>query len=229
MNGIFVGNLARRVLASAVCLLLLAVASPALADAVIVPYTGVFDEASVPGPQGGLPPGDYDTIGGPADVGQFNLVDGSNVFHGSARTPNDSSDVFLIGIGSLQTLTGAQIVFGTNLGDFTPMFAAPAPHWSLEEFDATPTIFNLQVGSNGLDHPQLYLAPAFSRGEGIYSVFIGNGTFARNDNAPISYTMTFSIETAAVPEPSTIALALSFVVVCLASGLVRRYRRRLAA
>jgi hypothetical protein len=104
----------------------------AQADSVTVPYTGSFDEATVPA-EGGLPAGDYDTIGGPVDIGLFNLVAGNNTFSGSVWTPGDSSDAFLIGIEANQTLTGASIAFGTNLSPLAPMFAFPAPTWTLEE------------------------------------------------------------------------------------------------
>ena len=110
--------------------------------AIVIPYSGTYDEASVPA-EGGLPAGDYDTLGGLSDVGQFNLVDGSNTFEGSVWAPGDSGDLFLIGVGANQTLTGASIAFGTNLTPLNPMFAFPAPQWTLEESDADPTIFNV--------------------------------------------------------------------------------------
>lgn len=177
---------------------------------IIVPYAGSYDEAVVPA-EDGLPAGDYDTIGGFLDVGQFNLVAGSNTFEGSVWTPDDSSDAFVISLGPNQTLIGASIVFGTNVTPFAPMFAFPAPHWTLEESTPTPTIFDLQVGFNGMSAPQSLTAPAFTRGEGIYDVLIGNGTFginAGNFRTPIEYTMTFTVEEAAapVPEPATLGL-----------------------
>ena len=52
----------------------------------VVPYSGAFDEATVSA-EGGLPAGDYDTIGGLEDVGLFNLVVGANTFEGSVWTP----------------------------------------------------------------------------------------------------------------------------------------------
>jgi hypothetical protein len=212
---------------ASLCLLLVAGGHSALADAITVPYSGSFDEADVPGPQDGLPAGDYDTIGGLLDVGLFNLVAGSNTFAGSVWTPGDSSDSFLIGIGPHQTLTGASIVFGTNLDPFAPMFAFPAPHWTLEESDPTPTIFDLTVGSNGLSAPQISFAPAFERGEGIYSVLIGNGTFGINTgnyDTPIDYTMTY--ETTVIPEPSSAYLVGSLVFAGLLVDIVCRRRGR---
>jgi hypothetical protein len=216
---------ALQVSVASLCLLLLVVETRALAGTVTVPYTGSFDEVDVPGPQDGLPAGDYDTIGGLPDVGLFNLVAGSNTFDGSVWTPGDSSDSFLLGIGPLQTLKGASIAFGTNLSPFAPMFAFPAPQWTLEESGPTPTIFNLTVGSNGLSATQITVAPAFERGEGVYSVVIGNGTFGINTgnyDTPIDYTMTF--ETMVVPEPSSLCLMCSLAVVGLSAGLVRRCR-----
>lgn len=218
-------TLALCVSVAALCLVLSLGESAALADTVTVPYTGSFDEVDVPGPQDGLPAGDYDTIGGLPDVGLFNLVAGSNTFEGSVWTPGDSSDGFLIGIGPLQTLTGASIAFGTNLGPFAPMFAFPAPQWTLEESDPTPTIFDLTVGSDGLSSAQIVVAPAFERGEGIYSVLIGNGTFGINTgnyDTPIDYTMTF--ETTVVPEPSSLCLTCGLAAVGLFGAFVRRRR-----
>ena len=187
---------------------LLFTTSFAYAEAVIVPYSGSYDEAVVLS-EGGLPAGDYDTIGGLLDVGQFNLVNGSNTFEGSVWTPGDSSDVFLISIGANQTLTGASIAFGTNLTMFAPMFAFPAPQWTLEESDQTPTIFNLPVGYDWMESTQNLVAPSFSREAGIYSVLIGNGTFgvrAGSYNTPVDYTMTFNVATNSVPEPTTMLL-----------------------
>ncbi len=180
------------------------------AAAVVVPYTGSYNENVVPA-EDGLPPGDYDTIGGMLDVGQFDLLAGNNIFMGSVWTTGDSSDVFLINIGSNQTLTGASIAFGTNLTLFAPLFAFPPPHWVLEESTATPTIFDLAVGSNGLDTTANVVAPVFSRGPGIYSVLLGNGTFGINSgnfSTPVNYTMTFNVEErlSSVPLPAALPL-----------------------
>ena len=193
------------------------VALPAVANTVVVPYSGYYDE------QISAPAGDYDAIGGLADVGLFNLVNGANTFKGSIHTPADSSDFFAIGIGPDQTLVGASIVFGTNLYMiFSPnfaynyLFAAPGPIWTLEESSSTPTIFLLNnIGDNGMTDPKTSNAPSFSRGEGIYGMTIGNGTFATEsdnpalNNGPVDYTMTFYVETSAtspVPEPATMLL-----------------------
>jgi hypothetical protein len=174
----------------------------AQAASVVVPYSGSYDESVVPGPQDGLPAGDYDTLGGLEDVGLFNLIDGSNTFAGSVYTPTDSADVFLISVGANQTLDGASISFGTNLSPFNPLFAAPGPQWTLEESDTDPTIFNItNIGDDGMTGAKTSIAPAFSRGEGVYSVLIGNGTFAPNNGGPVDYTMTFTV-TSTVPVPA---------------------------
>jgi hypothetical protein len=178
----------------------------AYAGLITIPYSGSYDEVVVPA-EDGLPAGDYDTIGGYVDVGLFNLVAGSNTFEGSVFTPSDSSDVFTIGIGANQTLTGASIAFGTNLSPFNPLFAFPPPIWTLEESDTDPTIFLIDpLGSNGQTATLNVTAPSFSRGVGIYSVLIGNGTFGSNNGA-VDYTMTFNVEeTAPVPIPTAILL-----------------------
>ena len=220
-------NCAPRISIAVYGLLLSMASTTALADAITIPYSGSFDESDVPGPQDGLPAGDYDTIGGLLDVGLFNLVAGSNTFAGAVWTPGDSSDSFLIGIGPLQTLTGASIAFGTNLDPFAPMFAFPPPQWTLQESTPTPVIFDLVVGGNGLSATQFLVAPAFERGEGIYSVLIGNGTFGVNSgnyDTPIAYTMTF--DTVVVPEPSSFCLMSGLSGVALLGASMRRARRK---
>ena len=186
----------------------------ASAGVVIVPYTGTYDEAT------SAPGGDYDNIGGSTDVGQFNLLVGSNTFTGSVYTPSDSSDFFAIGIGPGDTLVGATLTFGTNLYisfnpsfSYTQLFKAPGPNWGLYETSGiTPTIFEIDnLGTNGGMDPQTYTAPTFSRGEGLYGMLIGNGTFAAvatdGSSGPVDYSMTFTVEgPTTVPEPATLAL-----------------------
>ncbi len=200
-----------------------AFAGAAQAAAVVVPYSGSFNESSVAA-QGGLPAGDYDTIGGLDDVGLFQLVSGANTFAGGARTPSDSSDAFLIEILPGFTLVSASISWATNANDFNPVFANPAPIWTLEESDATPTIFLLNLGGNGATAPINLNAPAFTRGPGIYSVILGNGTFAMNSGDPINFTMTFNVsqDQAVVPLPAALPLFLAGLG---ALGVARRRKK----
>lgn len=212
----------RRILVAAVLAMFGAGGASAYAGTVTVPYTGTFNESSVAA-EGGLPAGDYDTIGGAPDVGLFNLVAGANTFLGSVYTPYDSSDVFLIGIAPGQTLVGASIVFGTNLNLFDPLFAAPAPIWTLEESSATPTIFLQSLGYSGLDSPISLSAPGFTRGPGFYSLLIGNGTFATNNSEPVQYAITFNVaQVASTPIPAALPLFASGLA---ALGLLA-FRRR---
>lgn len=198
-------------------------AQAANAAAVVVPYSGSFNESSVAA-QGGLPAGDYDTIGGAADVGLFQLVNGANTFSGGAKTPNDSSDAFLIEILPGFTLVSASISWATNANDFNPVFASPAPIWTLEESDADPTVFILTLSSNGATAPLTFNAPSFTRGPGIYSVILGNGTFAMNNGDPINYTMTFNVrqDQAVVPLPAAFPLFLAGLG---ALGIARRRKK----
>lgn len=170
-------------------------------------YTGIYDERV------SAPSGDYDAIGGLDDVGEFTLLAGVNSFLGGIKTPGDSSDAFLIRVGLGFKLIGASIEWGTNANDFNPVFAAPGPIWTLEESDADPTIFLQNLGGNRSSTPLLFTAADFERGEGLYSMLIGNGTFAMNNNDPIAYRMQFSVEALnvqppnGVPEPATLTLA----------------------
>ena len=178
------------------------VSSGASADLVTVPYTGTYDEAT-----GLEAAGDYDNIGGAMDVGVFDLLPGNNVFVGSARTPADSSDFFAIRIGPGQTLVGASLTWGTNLDFSNYLFASPSPIWTLEESSVTPTIFLVDPLSPSYSTaPETFTAPSFSRGEGVYGMTLGNGTFARYDNSAVGYSMTFVVEAAPVPEPAAFAL-----------------------
>lgn len=177
--------------------------SGANAGLVNVPYTGTYNEAT-----GAEAAGDYDNIGGLLDVGVFDLLPGNNVFIGSARTPADSSDFFAIRIGPGETLVGASLTWGTNLDISHYLFASPSPIWTLEESSATPTIFLFSSLSPRFTiAPEIFTAPSFSRGEGVYGMTLGNGTFARSDNSAVAYSMNFIVEgPATVPEPATLAL-----------------------
>ncbi len=201
------------------------------AATVIVPYAGSFNEAVVPA-EDGLAAGDYDTIGGNADVGQFNLVAGSNVFMGSVWTPGDSSDFFLINIAANQTLIGASIAFGTNLTPFAPMFAFPPPQWNLSDSSGITTIFDLIVGSNGLTTTANVTAPAFTAGPGFYNMLLGNGTFGINSgnfNTPINYTITFDVAESLSTVPVPAALPLLAGGIGLLGFASRRNKRKIAA
>lgn len=211
---------ASRKFALATGLLLLStalIASMAQAAAVAVPYTGTYDERTQ------APGGDFDAIGGLDDVGEFTLLPGNNFFLGGVRTPDDSSDVFLIRIASNFKLVGASIEWATNANDFNPVFAAPAPIWTLEESDADPTIFLLNMAGRGTSAPVLHTAPAFERGAGSYSVLLGNGTFAMNNNDPIAYRMNFSVRDLT---PATVSEPTSALLVGAAMAALAALKRR---
>lgn len=105
------------------------------AAAVIVPYSGIYNEVSQ------APGGDYDAIGGLVDVGQFNLQAGNNFFTGGIKTPSDSSDAFLVGIGSGLKLIGATITWGTNANDFMPYLLFPDRFGHSKSLMQTPPSF----------------------------------------------------------------------------------------
>lgn len=179
----------------------------AQAGLVTVSFDGSYDERTE------APSGDYDAIGGFVDVGAFDLIGAAggfdNTFSGSLSSPNDSSDAFVIRLGADQTLTGASISFGENITPFNPMFAFPAPSWTLEESSTTPTIFAQTLGYDWMSSPATY-TPAFAPiGEGIYSLLIGNGTFGTYSEGHIDYTITFTVDSpqiSVVPLPAALPL-----------------------
>jgi hypothetical protein len=231
----------------------------AFAAAVLVPYSGSFDESSVSA-EGGLPAGDYDTIGGAPDVGLFELVVGANTFAGSIFAPGDTSDAFLIGIGPNQRLIGASISWAENLPGIELAFPPPAgylqqstyganaPDWFLEESDSTPEVFtvlDLEAGSTATSFdilPNAYSAPAFSREQGIYSVLLRDDggtcglTYVPSEQflspecvAGLDYTMTFQVE-AIGPTPSAVPLpAAAWLLLGGLAGLAAMPGRRTAS
>lgn len=52
------------------------------------------------------------------------------------------------------------------------------------------------------------LAAAFSRGEGIYGMLIGNGTFATHNGEAVAYSMTFNVSSTVAATPIPAALPL---------------------
>lgn len=198
----------------------------AQAALVTVDYDGSYDERTE------APAGDYDAIGGLPDVGAFDLIgaaDGfANTFSGSLSSPADSADVFVIRLGANQTLTGANIRFGENVTLFNPMFAFPAPSWTLEESSTTPTIFEQSLGYDWMSSTAIY-NPAFAPiGEGIYSLLIGNGVFGTYSEGHIDYTITFTVESpeiSVVPLPAALPLYGAGVALLGFMGWMRKRRQ----
>ncbi|MEH6403594.1 MAG: VPLPA-CTERM sorting domain-containing protein [Sneathiella sp.] len=181
--------------------------SPAQALLVDVAYNGNYDETSAPS-------GDYDAIGGLSDVGVFTLLSSpagyANTFTGSAQTPSDSSDVFVIHVADGDTLTSANIVFGTNLSAFNPLgIGSSLTRWVLEKNSGTdPAIFDVGVAPDNPQFGPITYTPSFAAlGGGFYNVLLGNGVFAAHNGA-IGYKMTFNVEAAisAVPLPASLPL-----------------------
>lgn len=186
-----------------------------------VPYSGFFDEASVLA-EGGLPAGDFDTIGGLDDVANFKLVAGANQFVGSVWGPTDNADVFTVEIMSGYVLTSASILWGTNLPGigftFPPVsgylqqntFGATAATWFFEESSTTPEVFTVAglEGTQFGEAMQRADSPALNVMEGVYSSLLdATGTCAQtyvpDPNGVgivaqcmegIDYTMTFNVE-----------------------------------
>ncbi len=186
---------------------LVAVSTTAEAALVTVAYDGSYEEATE------APSGDYDAIGGLPDVGVFDLMGSSsgfaNTFTGSVVSPSDTSDFFVIRVGAGQILTGASLVLGTNVTPFNPMFAFPAPQWTMElPYSTTPTIFDEEVGYDWMSSATTYTPTFGPLGEGIYNIMIGNGIFGTYNGA-LDYTMTFTVtgpDISVVPLPAALPL-----------------------
>ncbi|WP_100658484.1 hypothetical protein [Alteromonas flava] len=197
-----------------------------------IPYTGIFDESTVTA-QDGLPAGDYDTIGGLADVAVFELLEGTNLFYGSVFGPQDNADVFTVEIAAGFKLVGASILWGTNLPGipftFPPQqgylqqntFGPTAATWYFEESSPTPEIFTISglEGTQFGEASQTASSPALNVMEGIYSSLLdATGTCAQTYTPSsdgiglvaecvegIFYTLTFNVEAlpGTPPPPST--------------------------
>lgn len=209
----------------------------AWAATVNVSYSGDFDEDTVAA-EGGLPAGDYDTIGGLEDVALFELVEGTNLFHGSIEAPNDTADVFNIEIADGFRLIGASILWGINLSPIDNPYqstrlqgASGAPSWHFEESSENPEIFTIDSLLNGPwgDSVATFNAPTLDVGPGIYlSTLRDNGGTCAMKNLPgsggflyptcvdgIDYTMSFEVErvdiTAPIPIPASLPLLLATI------------------
>ena len=184
----------------------------------VTSFTGTYDEAT-----GVEATGDYDNIasnlGSPNDVGDFNLVAGTNTFLGSIGSPSDPGDVFNIVIGANQTLVGASLTFGENVDAFNPYFGFPSPTWGLYESSITPVIFEYKVPDSNGSTSAFSSNQVFSRGPGIYNMTFANGVFGSN-NGVVDYTMTFSVlEIAPPPPPPPPAVPLPAGLPLLVAGL----------
>ena len=230
---------------------LVGLANSAYAAAIVVPYSGSFDEASVVA-EDGLPAGDYDTIGGLEDVGLFVLREGVNTFSGSIFAPSDPSDVFAIEIAPGLSLVDASINWGTNLPGLASGFPPPpgyleqpdqsSSEWTLEDSDPTPEIFTIGglTGSNSGTEPELRSAGALSVGPGIYSSTLRNvsatcaqthvvssdGFLTPTCVEGIDYTISFTVDGPGDPEPGVIPLPAGGLLLVSGLALFGMMRRR---
>ncbi len=130
--------------------------------------------------------------------------------------------MFLVRLAANFKPVGARIEWATNGSSLNPVFAAPAPVWTLDEIGADATIFLLDTAGRDTATPVLHTAPAFERGPGSYGVLLGNGTFAMNNNGLMAYRMNFSVFDTT---PPTVSEPLSTLLVGVALGLLLATRR----
>ncbi len=187
------------------------------ASAILVnSFNGSYDETT-----GIESSGDYDNIGGLTDIGDFALVEGLNSFKGSIFTPTDSADVFNIIVAANQTLVGASLVFAENVTPFNPFFGFPSPTWGLYESTVTPTIFEFKVPDSNGSTVAFTSSQTFTRGEGIYNMLFGNGTFGMNAGGGVDYTITFTVtQTAPPPPPPPISQVSAPSIIALFSAMM---------
>lgn len=196
-------------------------AAPAWAAAIPVPYTGSYDEAAQ------APSGDYDAIGGSADIGSFTLLAGDNIFLGLARTPDDATDQFFLEVADGFRLTGARLDWGVNASELNPLRVLDTPVWALLSGDGLDTLLQVGLGSNWAEGALAYQPDFAPRGPGFYNMTLGDGVFALHDNSPVAYRLTFTVERTdtpppPVPEPAALGL-LGLGVLGVAT--LRRRRR----
>jgi len=196
--------LAALLLSSAVWAVLMSLASPVQAAPI------VFDEAT------GTASGDYSELGGPNDVGQFDLEPGVNQFFGSIVTPCDPSDVFNILIGSGQVLTDVAVDWGLNVTLFYPIAISQNTMLEIYRTSGTDDLLVLTIPLSY--SPGRYSAPSsFELDPGLYNVLISSQVLALNSGAGPRYRANFEV----VPEPSSAALLV------LSLGVLwRRHKRR---
>lgn len=173
----------------------------------------VFDEAT------DTTTGDYSELGGPNDVGQFDLAAGVNQFFGSIRTPDDGSDTFNILIGSGQLLDDVAVGFGLNVTPFNPIAVSQNTRLRIFRTSGTTDLLALEIPI--AQSADLYSAPSsFELDPGLYNVLMSSELLALNSGAAPRYRMDFTV----TPEPSSMMLLLSGGLIALLAYV--RYRRR---